>query len=351
MISFYPGPSKVYPQVRQYLLDAYDEDILSINHRGEKFMFIYENCIKFLKEKLDIPSNYAIYFTSSATECWEIIAQSFIEKNSTHLFNGSFGEKWFNYTNRIKADAISIPFDIENELPIDITIKPTEILCVTQNETSNGTQVSNVIIKELKEKYPSSLLAIDITSSIGGVKLPIDKGDIWFGSVQKCLGLPAGLGLMICSPQAMERAKKINDHRFYNSILFIDENMQKWQTHYTPNVLGIYLLMRAMENVAPISDIDKLLKARSTKWQTYLSSLKTIQPLIANKETLSSTVWTIKSDEKIIHSIKDHAHKNGIILGNGYGNWKSNTFRIANFPAIEESEFNVLEKFLTSYCM
>lgn len=38
MLNFYPGPSKVYPEVRQYLLDAYDEGILHAPHRSEQFV-------------------------------------------------------------------------------------------------------------------------------------------------------------------------------------------------------------------------------------------------------------------------------------------------------------------------
>jgi phosphoserine aminotransferase len=35
-------------------------------------------------------------------------------------------------------------------------------------------------------------------------------------------------------------------------------------------------------------------------------------------------------------------------LGNGYGKWKNSTFRIANFPAIEEFEITKLKEILMS---
>ena len=40
------------------------------------------------------------------------------------------------------------------------------------------------------------------------------------------------------------------------------------------------------------------------------------------------------------------AKENNIILGNGYGAWKDTTFRIANFPAIEDWEFDQLKTLL-----
>ena len=91
-ISFYPGPSKVYEKVPKYVMDAYQKGILSINHRSPEFEALFQKTTQLLKKKLQIPEEFNIYFTSSATECWEIIAQSFTQKHSFHLYNGAFGE-------------------------------------------------------------------------------------------------------------------------------------------------------------------------------------------------------------------------------------------------------------------
>ena len=45
------------------------------------------------------------------------------------------------------------------------------------------------------------------------------------------------------------------------------------------------------------------------------------------------------------------AEQKGIILGKGYGEWKNSTFRIANFPALDQTEIESLQKFLESLCM
>ena len=76
MISFYPGPSRVHDEIPDYVQDAYDEGVLSINHRSEAFMKISEKTIRLLKSRLDIPGDYSVFYTTSATECWELIAQS-----------------------------------------------------------------------------------------------------------------------------------------------------------------------------------------------------------------------------------------------------------------------------------
>ena len=66
MISFYPGPSRVHDEIPDYVRDAYKEGILSINHRSAEFMKIVEKITRLLKNKLEIPQDYTIFFTSSA---------------------------------------------------------------------------------------------------------------------------------------------------------------------------------------------------------------------------------------------------------------------------------------------
>jgi len=153
VISFYPGPSRVHEDIPKYVKDAYKKGILSMNHRSPEFMALCENTVSLLKEKLDIPATYTVFFTSSATECWEIIAQSIISEKSLHIFNGAFGEKWFDYTHRLVPGAQACPFDAESKLDLKkLPLKNQEVICLTQNETSNGTGLNESIIASIKEK-------------------------------------------------------------------------------------------------------------------------------------------------------------------------------------------------------
>jgi phosphoserine aminotransferase len=351
MISFYPGPSRVYDDIPRYVKDAFKKGILSINHRSEEFTKISERVITLMHEKLHIPGDYTVFFTSSATECWEIIAQSLITKKSYHLYNGAFGQKWFDYTKRLHSGAKNYPYNPEEEIsPQKHQFRGSDaVFCVTQNETSNGTQVSSRIIRALAAGNPGHLIAVDATSSLGGIKLEIDAADIWLASVQKCFGLPAGLGLMICSPRAIKRMKAIDEKDHYNSMTFMNDMMQKWQTPYTPNVLNIYLLMRVLEDVKHINAIDKKIRRRYRRWVSFFKETKTIRHLIENQEVHSHTVIPVAAESSAVESIKKGAKKKGILLGEGYGELKATTFRIANFPAIKKSEIEKLQSFLKSF--
>ncbi len=351
MISFYPGPSRVHDEIPRYVKEAFQQGILSINHRSAEFMKISENVVRLLKIKLEIPKDYTIFFTTSATECWEMIAQSLISKTSYHVFNGAFGKKWFEYTQRIHSGAKSFSFS-HNEVLNVKKIKfqrESGVICLTQNETSNGTQILNPVIQSIKERYPNNLIAVDATSSMAGIYLDFKAADIWFASVQKCFGLPAGLGLMMCSPAAMKMVKQIADKKYYNSLLFMDEMMEKWQTPFTPNVLNIYLLMRVLEKSKPIGEVHGKTEERYRHWVDFLREKQTLQHFISNEEARSFTVIPVQAKEALITAIKLRARKNDILLGDGYGELKSSTFRIANFPAIKKKEIKTLKEFLADY--
>jgi phosphoserine aminotransferase len=351
MISFYPGPSRVYDDIPRYVKDAFKKGILSMNHRSDEFMEISGNVVSLLKDRLNIPKDYTIFFTSSATECWEIIAQSAVVKKSYHVYNGAFGQKWFEYTKRLCSGAKSYPFGI-NELLNTNKLRfngEDGVICLTQNETSNGTQVHNKAIQEIKHKNPQHLVAIDATSSMGGIILDFKAADIWFASVQKCFGLPAGLGVMICSPQAIAKVEAIGERKHYNSLTFMNDMMLKLQTPFTPNVMNIYLLMRVLEKTKNIEETHEKIEKRYDQWIEFFRYSITLRHLVENEDAHSLTVIPITASQDAISSIKSKAKKKGILLGEGYGELKPTTFRIANFPAIKKTEIKALKEFLTKY--
>jgi phosphoserine aminotransferase len=126
------------------------------------------------------------------------------------------------------------------------------------------------------------------------------------------------------------------------------ENFDKYQTHYTPNTLGVYLLMRVMEQVENIQEVGVRSEKRAKSWYSFLENETNWQSLVQNQATRSDTVIAVKCDLESIAEVKKAAFKAGITLGNGYGEWKNTTFRIANFPAIEDWEIEKLKDFLRS---
>jgi phosphoserine aminotransferase len=343
MLSFFPGPSKVHAQVPQWVADAHQQGLLQVNHRSPAFMELYQQTNELLKEKLAIPPQYKLLFASSATECWELLGQSYPDKFSLHFYNGAFGEKWFDWRKRQAPNAAAVPYSASRMLSFKGLPQQLEVgaVCVTQSETSNGTMVSNRLLGKLKKAFAPALVFADATSAMGGLYLDWHRADVWFASVQKCFGLPAGLAVMVCSPQAIEQAKK-QPVRHYNHLANIASNAEKWQTTHTPNVLNIYLLKRLAEQMLPIKKQAAKLAERKQWFVNEMQHKARLQQLVPVPRLQLDSVLVFKAKAEQLARLLQGAAEKGIVLGKGYGMLKENTFRVANFPAYTDGDFERL---------
>ncbi len=351
MLTFAAGPSKVYDSMPKYLQDAYQEGVLSINHRSDQFMRLYQETEQLMRDKLHMPEDYKLLFTSSATENWEIISQSIVQSASYHIYSGSFGGKWIKFAKHINPQSEELKLSADEPIPVEgLNISEEfDLIAITQNETSNASQVPMDVLGAIRDKYPEKLIAVDTTSSMGGIELDFSLADIWYSSVQKCFGLPAGLGILILSPKAIEASDNKGEAGRYNSLSFMLKNSDGYQTHYTPNVFGIYLLNRVLKDLSEIQHVDAGLRRRIKKLEDCIINSKFMRLLVPNSETRSTTVLGVTGSEETISKVKADALEVGFQLGSGYGPLKPTSFRVANFPAITDQEIDGLIEFLSRY--
>jgi phosphoserine aminotransferase len=345
MLSFYPGPSKVHPEVLGFIQEAFSNGVVSINHRSERFEVLLKDTLQILHEKWNIPQDYTLYFISSATEAWEIVAQSLIKEKSLHLYNGAFGKKWAHYTKQIIPNALSVEFGLNEDLKSiapTLTTKDFDTICLVQSETSNGT--GQTICRSDFDLQEDAIIAVDATSTMGGINLPWPEADVWFASVQKCMGIPAGLGVLICSSKALERATQLNKKVHYNDVLLMEENRKLFQTHYTPNVLSIYVLNKLAHLLPDLTVIDQQTWEKASILTDYFSNANAfhLSFLIENPNLRLPTVFALQGEPEQIKRLQNLCLKNNIELGKGYGEWKDNTIRIANFPSHTLEDFSQL---------
>ena len=104
-----------------------------------------------------------------------------------------------------------------------------------------------------------------------------------------------------------------------------------------------------MEQREPIKGIDQQLLKRAQDLYLFFEAFTDFSLLVTNPEVRSPTVIALQGKEKVIDEIKKHALRQDILLGNGYGLWAKNTFRIANFPAHTDEEFELLKHFFQSH--
>lgn len=347
LYTFAVGPSQVYPQIAHYYQDAFALNLPAESHRGKLFMEVFGKAVSGIREKLSVPADYGIFFTGSATECWEMLSQAFAHEGAFHAYSGSFGEKWFEYGHGVAPQSEAFRFDADDNtfaIPAHIQGKPG-LIALTLNETSNGSALPETLLPKIRQAHPNPIIAVDTTSIMAGIDLSWREADIWFASVQKCFGMPAGLAVMIVSPRAQEMAQML-ERPFYNSITTHLKFAEINQTPFTPNMLGIYALSRLMADVPPIGKVQARLKARSAELYSWLDAQPHLRPLVQRVENRSPTVIAVQVTADALTRYQEAARAGGYELGRGYGTWRETTFRLANFPAVEDGPLEDIRRLL-----
>ncbi len=339
-IFFTPGPSQLYPTVAGHIRRALEDNVFSISHRESQYQCIQENAVEGLRALLSIPKDHAVFFVSSGTEAMERTIQNCVEKHSLHCIQGAFSQRFFATAQDLgkQPESFAVPWGQSYD-PSSVPVgKETELLCITQNETSTGVSIPVLLINAAKKRNPHLLIAVDIVSSAPYVDLDYHAADVVFFSVQKGFGLPAGLGVMIVSPQAMEKAAYLYQKSVsigsYHSFLSLAKEAAVSQTPETPNVMAIYLLANVCADMCAYG-IAKIRKETEEKAAALYNA-------IARHDSLSSFVGDplVQSRTVIVATVEGESGKcverlkrDGCVVGSGYGTYKQTQIRIANFPA------------------
>ena len=340
-VFFGPGPSQLYPGIGSFIQDALKEDIGSISHRSGKYQEVSKFTTDNLRKLINLPDDYYIFFLGSATEAWERIFQNFVDKSSYHFVNGSFSKKFFQYAeeSNISAQKTEVEFgfgfdDVVNvPIPID-----TDLIAFTHNETSSGVSTPLEDIYAIREKYPNALIAVDVVSSLPYPNIDFNKIDTALFSVQKCFGLPAGLGVWLVNKRCIDKCldlqakgKAIGPH---HSLPELIKQADVNQTPSTPNVLAIYLLGRVCDDMLKkgVDVLRKETEEKAEKLYHYISKSKTFSIAVENPNHRSQTVvvahTTVNPSE-----INEYLKPFELMIGSGYSSYKNSQIRIANFPA------------------
>ncbi|MBT1701669.1 aminotransferase class V-fold PLP-dependent enzyme [Chryseosolibacter indicus] len=353
--NFTPGPSQLYFTVSDHARQAFKEGIPSISHRSKQFEQISKETTDGLRQLLSIPDNFYIFFTSSATEVWERIIQNLVAEKSFHLINGSFSKRFHEIAIQLNKKAEKLEAKEGEGFTGEISVQDnTELIAVTHNETSTGVVLPIEFINQFKEKNKQALVVVDVVSSMPYPQFDFSKIDSVFFSVQKGFGLPAGLGVWIVNQHCIEKAeallKKGISIGSYHNIPTLVANAAKNQTPETPNVLGIYLLNKIIQDFLR-KGIDTIRRETDYKAAILYHALEQhalLSPFVKDKNAQSKTV--------IVADCQNHTEKltkflleKGLQPGDGYGSSKKTQLRFANFPAHSKEQYELLVDSLAAF--
>lgn len=352
-----PGPSENYFVVEKAIKEALKNKVTAISHRSKDFKTIFEHTITELRKLLQIPDNFSIAFTGSANEIWERILQSCVEKESFHLINGSFSKKFYEFAEQLHLTPSKYEVGFGEGFSVENIAAPTsaELIALIQNETSSGVQFPVENIAKFRENNPNKLIVVDAVSSLPYTHLDFSKIDSVYFSVQKGFGVPAGLGVWIYNEKMVEKAKTLKAKGksigAYHSLLQLDKYAKDYQTPETPNVLAIFVLGKVVEAMNK-KGIDMIRRETDYKAELLYHTLQTsefLSPLVEEKTQRSKTVVVADVKKGTSSDVISFVEKKGIVIGKGYGSYKGNQIRIANFPTHSKELMEQVADILAEY--
>ncbi len=199
----------------------------------------------------------------------------------------------------------------------------------------------------LKNKFPHALVVVDAVSSLPYPDFDYTKIDSVFFSVQKGFGLPAGLGVWIVNDACLAKAEHLLSKGIsigsYHSLPGLIELSRKNQTPETPNVLGIYLLSKIVQDLLRrgIQTIRRETEYKAAILYHALNNHPHLKPFVQDDALKSKTVIVANCGahtEKLTQRLIEKA----IYPGDGYGSFKQQHLRFANFPAHSKEQFEYL---------
>jgi len=334
-IYFTPGPTQLFYSFQDHFRDALRKDLGSVSHRSVAFIKTVEETTNALKELLQIPDGYHLFFLNSANEAWDRIMQNLVVQHSHHFANGSFSKKFYDF---------AIQYGMKSSLTAaedgftykDLSVPgEAELIGIAKNETSVGYAFTEEEISNIRTQHPEKLIALDIVSASPALPVDFNAVDTAYLSVQKAFGMPPGLGLWIANEKCIEKASeksKQSSTGSYRSLPNLKKFGLKAQTPETPNMIYIYVLGQIAKNLLDygVKRMQNDIIYKATLLNQTVENHPLLTHFVDSKAHRSNSTIVAQSTKAEVF-IKALEAK-GMVIGKGYGPHKEKHIRIANFP-------------------
>lgn len=349
---FIPGPTEVRPEVLQQLSRP------MIGHRSAEFGQLFQGLQPRLRRLFQ--TQHRVYISpSSGSGLWEAAVRNCIRMRGLNLVNGAFSERWRRVTLANGKQSVAIeadwgqairPEQVEEALELELV----DAVTLVHNETSTGVLNPLEEIAEVVRRDCEALLLVDAVSSLGGVDIPVDELgiDVCLTSSQKALALPPGLALASVSDRALARAQEVENRGYYFDFLVFEDYLARNQTPTTPPISLLYALDYQLDRI-----LAEGLEARFRRHQAMARMVESWAEergfeLFAEQGYRSPTVTVVRNTRGIdIQALRTHLKQQGMVIADGYGPLKGETFRIAHMgdltPAEVEEVLAAVDDFLS----
>jgi aspartate aminotransferase-like enzyme len=329
---FIPGPTNVHPDVLAKMATP------MIGHRTPEASQLQRSISDKLRQ-LMFTQNKILLSTSSGTGLMEGAIRSSTIKKAIVFSVGSFGKRWHELAVLNGIDA-----DLHEETPGEPNMPETverylktgkyDTMAITHSETSSGVLNPIEAIAVVMKKYPNVLWMVDTVSSLGGIRIEMDKLgiDICISSSQKALALPPGISIASVSEKAEKRFKEIGKRGFYLDFHTLCDFIDKRDYQYscTPTLPHMFALDFQLDRILKEGLENRFI--RHIEMAEYMINWGNHFFKVFPKpgfESLTVSVLENTRTQSISELNKRLAEKN-MVIANGYGALKGKTFRIGH---------------------
>ena len=292
-------PEEVLKEASAEMLDYQGSGMscMEMSHRTKTFEKILNDAVADLRDLLNIPDNYKVFFVQGgASQQFAAIPMNLmINKKADYIITGQFSKKAYEEAllfGDVKAIASSkdknfsyIP-DCEN---LDVR-DDADYVYICENNTIYGTKFK--ALPNTKGK----ILVADQSSCFLSEPCDVTQYGVIYAGVQKNVG-PAGLVIMI-----------VREDLVRDDLAFVTPTMLKWKTqvdanslYNTPNCYSIYICGKVFRWIKSLGGLEAMKKRNEEKAKIlydYLDGSKMfICPTEKSSRSMMNVVFRTESEE------------------------------------------------------
>lgn len=352
---YIPGPTEVVAEV----MVAQNQPMLG--HRSAEFADLFYRVAGKLKTLLQTEQHIYIS-TSSGSGLQEAAVRNGVRPGRKILIpvNGAFSQRWSEVATGNGCETVRI------DLPWGQPIRPEDVeaalaaggfdaVAIVHNETSTGV-MSDVagIADSVRTRFPDTMILVDAVSSAGGAELAFDDWglDMLLTSSQKCFALPPGLAFAAVSQRLLDRAQAVPYRGWYFDLLLLEKYFSEGKTTPATPAIGLfYAADLQTDRMLAEGLATRFARHRKMMALTHNWAAKHGFALFARRGYESPTITCVRNNRDIdVAAMVMYAKSRGLVIGNGYGKLKNQTFRIAHMGELTvgdmEELFGVLDEYL-----
>ncbi|HEY0215052.1 MAG TPA: phosphoserine transaminase [Cellulomonas sp.] len=342
---FGSGPAKVR-DAQVAALAAAGRTLLGTSHRQAPVRAVVGRVRAGLAELFSLPDGYEVALgNGGSTAFWDLATLCLVEQRSAHAVFGEFGAKFAGAARRAPFLAAPVVTEVApGTSAVPELADGVDVYAWPHNETSTGAVAPVRRVPGSREQ--GALVLVDATSGAGGLPVDVTQTDAYYFAPQKSFSSDGGLWLALLSPDAVERAARVESSgRWVPELLSLTtavQNSRADQTLNTPAIATLVLLAEQVEWMLGQGGLAWCTERTATSsghLYSWADARDWATPFVADPAQRSSVVGTIDLDPRIeATTVTQVLRRHGIVDVEPYRKLGRNQIRVAMFPSVEPDD-------------